>query len=98
LKHEITGVAIRELIDDARLGTAIGLRGRYLFPSLKFSGVAPFFDLDQVLSLPSRITNGESVHFSRLENPKELQLRHNHEKILLLTVLLLCAQFKIHYL
>jgi hypothetical protein len=29
---------------------------------------------------------------SRLENPEELQLHHNHEKILILTVLLLFAQ------
>jgi hypothetical protein len=29
---------------------------------------------------------------SRLENPEELQLHHNHEKFLFLTVLLLCAQ------
>jgi hypothetical protein len=34
---------------------------------------------------------------SRLENPKELQLHHNHEKILFLTVLLLFAQCKMHY-
>jgi hypothetical protein len=34
---------------------------------------------------------------SRLENPEELQLHHNHEKILFLTVLLLFAQFKMHY-
>jgi hypothetical protein len=30
---------------------------------------------------------------SRLENPEELQLHHNHEKFLFLTVLLLLAQF-----
>jgi hypothetical protein len=29
---------------------------------------------------------------SRLENPQELQLHHNHEKILFLAVLLLFAQ------
>jgi hypothetical protein len=29
---------------------------------------------------------------SRLETPEELQLHHNHEKILFLTVLLLFAQ------
>jgi hypothetical protein len=34
---------------------------------------------------------------SRLENPEELQLQHNHEKFLFLTVLLLFAQFKMHY-
>jgi hypothetical protein len=34
---------------------------------------------------------------SRLENPEELQLHHNHEKFLLLTVLLLFAQCKMHY-
>jgi hypothetical protein len=34
---------------------------------------------------------------SRLENPEELQLNHNHEKILLLTVLLLFAQRKMYY-
>jgi hypothetical protein len=34
---------------------------------------------------------------SRLENPVELQLHHNHEKILLLTVLLLVARCKTHY-
>jgi hypothetical protein len=33
---------------------------------------------------------------SRLENSEELQLHHNHEKILFLTVLLLFAQFKMH--
>jgi hypothetical protein len=31
---------------------------------------------------------------SRLENPEELQLHHNHEKFLFLTVLLLFAQCK----
>jgi hypothetical protein len=34
---------------------------------------------------------------SRLENPEELQLHHNHEKILFLNVLLLFAQCKMHY-
>jgi hypothetical protein len=34
---------------------------------------------------------------SRLENPEELQLRHIHEKFLFLAVLLLFAQFKMHY-
>jgi hypothetical protein len=34
---------------------------------------------------------------SWLENPEELQLHHNHEKFLLLTVLLLFAQCKMHY-
>jgi hypothetical protein len=33
---------------------------------------------------------------SRLENPEELQLHHNHEKILFLTVLLFFAQCKMH--
>jgi hypothetical protein len=33
---------------------------------------------------------------SRLENPEELQLHHNHEKILFLTVLLLFAQCKMY--
>jgi hypothetical protein len=32
-----------------------------------------------------------------LENPEELQLHHNHEKFLFLTVLLLFEQCKIHY-
>jgi hypothetical protein len=34
---------------------------------------------------------------SRLETPEELQLHHNHEKFLFLTVLLFFAQFKMHY-
>jgi hypothetical protein len=34
---------------------------------------------------------------SLLENPEELQLHHNHEKFLFLTVLLLFAQCKMHY-
>jgi hypothetical protein len=34
---------------------------------------------------------------SRLENPKGLQLHHNHEKFLFLTVLLLFAQYKMYY-
>jgi hypothetical protein len=34
---------------------------------------------------------------SRLENPKELQLHHNHEELLFLTVLLLFAQCKMHW-
>jgi hypothetical protein len=34
---------------------------------------------------------------SRLENPEELQLNNNLEKFLFLTVLLLFAQFKMHY-
>jgi hypothetical protein len=34
---------------------------------------------------------------SRIENPEELQLHHNHEKILFLTVLLLFAQCKMQY-
>jgi hypothetical protein len=34
---------------------------------------------------------------SRLENPEELELHHNHGKILFLTVLLLFAQCKMHY-
>jgi hypothetical protein len=35
---------------------------------------------------------------SRLDHPEELQLHHNHEKFLFLTVLLLFAQCKMHYL
>jgi hypothetical protein len=34
---------------------------------------------------------------SQLETPEELQLHHNHEKSLLLTVLSLFAQCKMHY-
>jgi hypothetical protein len=34
---------------------------------------------------------------SRLETPEELQLHHNHEKFLFLTVLSLFAQCKMHY-
>jgi hypothetical protein len=34
---------------------------------------------------------------SRLENPEELQQRHNHEKFTFLTVLLLFAQCKMYY-
>jgi hypothetical protein len=34
---------------------------------------------------------------SRLENSEELQLYHNYEKKLFLTVLLLFAQCKMHY-
>jgi hypothetical protein len=34
---------------------------------------------------------------SRLENPEELQLHHNHENFLFLAVLLLFAQCKMHY-
>jgi hypothetical protein len=34
---------------------------------------------------------------SRLENLEELQLHHNHEKFLFLTVLLLFAQCKMRY-
>jgi hypothetical protein len=34
---------------------------------------------------------------SRLENPEELQLHHNHEKFLFLTVRLLFAQCKMRY-
>jgi hypothetical protein len=34
---------------------------------------------------------------SRLETPEELQLHHNHEKILFLTVLLPFAQSKMNY-
>jgi hypothetical protein len=34
---------------------------------------------------------------SRIENPEELQLHHNHEKFLFLTLLLLFAQCKINY-
>jgi hypothetical protein len=34
---------------------------------------------------------------SRLENPEELQLHHNHEKVLFSTLLLLSAQCKVHY-
>jgi hypothetical protein len=33
---------------------------------------------------------------NRLETPEELQLHHNHEKIMFLTVLLLFAQCKMH--
>jgi hypothetical protein len=33
---------------------------------------------------------------SLLKKPEELQLHHNHEKFLFLTVLLLFAQCKIH--
>jgi hypothetical protein len=41
----------------------------------------------------------ENTHsqISRLEIPEELQLHHNHEKLLFLTVLLLFAQRKMHY-
>jgi hypothetical protein len=34
---------------------------------------------------------------SQLENLEELQLNHDHEKFLILTVLLLCAQCKMNY-
>jgi hypothetical protein len=34
---------------------------------------------------------------SRLEIPEELQLHHNHEKILFLTLLLLFAECKVNY-
>jgi hypothetical protein len=34
---------------------------------------------------------------SRLETPEELQLRHNQVEFLFLTVLLLFAQYKMHY-
>jgi hypothetical protein len=34
---------------------------------------------------------------SRFETPEELQLHHNHEKLLFLSVLLLFAQCKMHY-
>jgi hypothetical protein len=34
---------------------------------------------------------------SRLENPEGLQLHHNHEKFLFLTVLLLFARCKMNY-
>jgi hypothetical protein len=34
---------------------------------------------------------------SELETPEGLQLHHNHEKFLFLTVLLLFAQCKMHY-
>jgi hypothetical protein len=34
---------------------------------------------------------------SRLENPEELQLHHNHEKKIVSTVLLLFAQRNMHY-
>jgi hypothetical protein len=34
---------------------------------------------------------------SRLENPEELQLHHNHEKFMFLTMLLLFAQCKMYY-
>jgi hypothetical protein len=34
---------------------------------------------------------------SRLETPEELQLHQNHEKFLFSTVLLLYAQYKMHY-
>jgi hypothetical protein len=34
---------------------------------------------------------------SRLETPEELQLHHNHEKLLFLTVLLLFAQCRMNY-
>jgi hypothetical protein len=34
---------------------------------------------------------------NRLETPKELQLRHKHEKFQFLTVLLLFAQCKMNY-
>jgi hypothetical protein len=37
------------------------------------------------------------IQTSRLENPEELQLFHNHENFLFLTVLLLFAKYKIHY-
>jgi hypothetical protein len=34
---------------------------------------------------------------SRLENPEELQLHHNHKKIMFLSVLLLFAQCKMNH-
>jgi hypothetical protein len=34
---------------------------------------------------------------SRLETPEELQLHHNHEKFLFLTVMLLFVHYKMHY-
>jgi hypothetical protein len=42
----------------------------------------------------------EKIHTVRpagLKTPEELQLHHNHEKFLFLTVLLLFAQCKMHY-
>jgi hypothetical protein len=37
------------------------------------------------------------IQTSRLESPEELQLHHNHEKSLFLTVLLLFEQCRINY-
>jgi hypothetical protein len=37
------------------------------------------------------------IRTSRLETPEELQLHHNHEIFLFLTVLLLFAQCKMNY-
>jgi hypothetical protein len=43
--------------------------------------------------------NGKNTYSqtSRLENPEELQLNHNHEKFLFLTALFLFAQCKMNY-
>jgi hypothetical protein len=48
-----------------------------------FQGKRPFFS--------------DATSTSRLETPEELQLHHNHENILFLTVLLLFAQCKMNY-
>jgi hypothetical protein len=46
------------------------------------------------LKLPAWEQRGTPLLTSRLENPEELQLHHNHENFLFLTVLLLFAQCK----
>jgi hypothetical protein len=52
---------------------------------------------DKRTKLTKRERKNKYSQTSRLENPEELQLHHNHEKLLFLTVLLLFAQCKMHY-
>jgi hypothetical protein len=76
-------------------------------PYISYSRVqyaqAPHFEIICFLSMSASAlglleTSNEEVNecsqTSRLEITEELQLHHNHEKILFLTVLLLFAQYK----
>jgi hypothetical protein len=67
------------------------------FDRLRVTNVWAALSSDEQTKWTERERKNAFSQTSRLENPEELQLHHNHEKFLFLTVLSLFAQCKMHY-
>jgi hypothetical protein len=67
-----------------------------VFNRLRETNVWAALTPDEQTKLTERERKNTYSQASRLKNPEELQLHHNHEKFLFLTVLLLFAQCKMN--